>query len=57
MEKQTHSPGAAGCDWDTGVERRGSDSMKWGRYGAEVLPLWVADMDFAAPPAVIAGPP
>ena len=54
MEKQTNSPGAAGCDWDTGVERRGSDSMKWGRYGAEVLPLWVADMDFAAPPAVIA---
>jgi len=39
-------------DFDTPIERRGSDSMKWGRYGADVLPLWVADMDFAAPPAV-----
>ena len=30
------------------------DSMKWGRYvGREILPMWVADMDFAAPPAVL----
>jgi cystathionine beta-lyase len=28
--------------------------MKWGRYADDVLPLWVADMDFAAPPPVIA---
>ncbi|MDR0529256.1 MAG: PatB family C-S lyase [Zoogloeaceae bacterium] len=36
-------------------DRRGSDSLKWGKYaGQEVLPLWVADMDFAAPPCVIA---
>ncbi|MDE2599573.1 MAG: PatB family C-S lyase [Rhodocyclaceae bacterium] len=41
-------------DFDTPIERRGTDSMKWGRYGADVLPLWVADMDFAAPPPVIA---
>lgn len=35
-------------------DRRGSDSIKWGKYaGRDVLPLWVADMDFAAPPAVI----
>jgi cystathionine beta-lyase len=27
-------------------ERRGSDSAKWQKYGNEVLPLWVADMDF-----------
>lgn len=41
-------------DFDTPVERRGSDSFKWGRYaGRDVLPLWVADMDFAAPPAVL----
>ncbi|MDR0736479.1 MAG: PatB family C-S lyase [Zoogloeaceae bacterium] len=34
-------------------ERRGSDSSKWGKYaGRDILPLWVADMDFAAPPAV-----
>lgn len=30
------------------------DSMKWGRYaGTDVLPMWVADMDFPAPPAVL----
>jgi cystathionine beta-lyase len=35
------------------VERRGSDSMKWRRYAdQDVLPLWVADMDFAVPEAV-----
>ena len=40
--------------FDQPVERRGSDSIKWGKYtGRDVLPLWVADMDFAAPPAVV----
>ena len=42
-------------DFDRLVDRRGSDSLKWNKYaGRDVLPLWVADMDFAAPPAVIA---
>lgn len=40
-------------DRDKAIDRYGSDSMKWGRYGEDVLPLWVADMDFAAPPAVM----
>ncbi len=35
-------------------ERRGTDSVKWGLYEKDVLPLWVADMDFVSPPAVIA---
>jgi cysteine-S-conjugate beta-lyase len=36
-------------------DRRGSDSIKWGRYAdRDVLPLWVADMDFPAPPPVLA---
>lgn len=34
-------------------ERRGSDSMKWRRYGPDVLPMWVADMDFAAAAPII----
>ena len=34
-------------------ERRGTDSVKWGLYEQDVLPLWVADMDFVSPPAVI----
>jgi cystathionine beta-lyase len=40
-------------DFDTPIDRRGSDSLKWGVYGSDVLPLWVADMDFAAPPPVL----
>ena len=40
--------------FDQPIERRDSDSIKWGKYaGRDILPLWVADMDFAAPPAVI----
>ncbi len=38
-------------DFDGEVERRGGDSIKWGLYPEDVIPLWVADMDFrsAAP--------
>jgi cysteine-S-conjugate beta-lyase len=37
------------------IDRANSDSRKWRKYaGRDILPLWVADMDFAAPPAVIA---
>ena len=43
-----------GFDFDTPVERRGTWSMRWERYPAEVIPLWVADTDFRAPPAVLA---
>ena len=40
--------------FDQAPDRRASDSIKWGRYaGRDILPLWVADMDFAAPPAVV----
>ena len=35
-------------NFDEIIERRGTDSGKWSRYGADVLPLWVADMDFRA---------
>ena len=45
-------------DFDRPIDRAGGgfhDSIKWNRYaGRDVIPLWVADMDFAAPPAVIA---
>jgi cysteine-S-conjugate beta-lyase len=41
-------------DFDTPVERRGTGSFKWDRYGKrDVIPLWVADMDFPSPPAVV----
>jgi cysteine-S-conjugate beta-lyase len=41
-------------DFDTIIERRGTASYKWERYGPDVLPFWVADMDLPAPPAVLA---
>ena len=44
-------------DFDAPIDRAGGpfrDSTKWNKYaGRDVLPLWVADMDFAAPPPVI----
>jgi cystathionine beta-lyase len=38
--------------FDTLPVRHDTDSLKWQRYGA-ALPLWVADMDFAAPEPVL----
>lgn len=43
-----------GWDFDEPIPRRGSWSTRWERYPAEVIPLWVADTDFRAPPAVLA---
>jgi cystathionine beta-lyase len=41
-------------DFDTPIDRRGTSSEKWGKYeGRDILPLWVADMDFRSPDAVI----
>ena len=40
-------------DFDAPIERRGTASFKWDLYGDDVLPLWVADMDFASPPPVV----
>lgn len=37
-------------DFDQEHDRIAFHSTKWGRYrGRDILPLWVADMDFAAP--------
>ncbi len=45
-------------DFDTPIERRGTDCFKWdalpGMYGREdLLPMWVADMDFRSPDFVM----
>lgn len=41
-------------EFDTPPERRGTASMKWEKFkGRDVIPLWVADMDFRSPPAVV----
>jgi putative C-S lyase len=41
-------------DFDAPVERANTWSTRWDRYaGRDVIPLWVADSDFRAPPAVL----
>lgn len=39
-------------DFDTIHQRRGTDCSKWDETKPDVLPLWVADMDFTSPPEV-----
>jgi cysteine-S-conjugate beta-lyase len=42
-------------DFDHPPSRVQTDSQKWQKYaGRDVLPLWVADMDFRSSPAIIA---
>jgi len=41
-------------DFDAPVDRAGTWSSRWQRYAArDVIPLWVADTDFRAPPCVL----
>lgn len=40
-------------DFDRVIERRGTDSYKWKDYGDDVLPMWVADMDFVSAEPII----
>jgi cystathionine beta-lyase len=40
-------------DFKNFPDRRQTESVKWGVYGKDVLPMWVADMDFISPQPVI----
>jgi cystathionine beta-lyase len=41
-------------DFDEIIDRRGTAALKWDKYaGRDVIPMWVADMDFRSPPAVV----
>ena len=40
-------------DFDSVLERRNTDSMKWNKYDDDVIPLWVADMDFVSADPII----
>ena len=40
-------------DFDRLVDRRSTESNKWRKFPPDVLPLWVADMDFPSPEPVI----
>ena len=42
------------ADFNTIIDRAGTSALKWEKYaGEDVLPMWVADMDFASPPCVV----
>jgi cysteine-S-conjugate beta-lyase len=40
-------------NFDIVPNRRNSNSIKWLRYPKDVLPMWVADMDFPAPRPIV----
>src|SRR5579859_3137407 len=41
-------------DFDQPIDRSGTSSVRWDRYARRgAIPLWVADTDFQAPPAVL----
>ena len=41
-------------DFDTVIDRRAIPDEKWARYaGRDVIPMWVADMDFATPQVIL----
>ncbi|WP_248797806.1 MalY/PatB family protein [Pseudomonas sp. MWU13-2105] len=39
-------------NFDTLIDRRNTGSTKWSRYPADVLPMWVADMDLPVASAI-----
>lgn len=40
-------------EFDKIIDRRPTSSVKWGLYPEDVLPMWVADMDFSAPGPIL----
>ena len=40
--------------FERNINRRETGSVKWLRYEPDILPMWVADMDFLSPPPVTA---
>ena len=40
-------------NFDTIIDRHSSNSIKWNQYPEDVLPLWVADMDFQTPKPIL----
>lgn len=42
-------------DFDEIINRRNNNSDKWCAYSKEVLPMWIADMDFVAADEIVEG--
>ncbi|MDA8389695.1 MAG: PatB family C-S lyase [Gammaproteobacteria bacterium] len=55
MGSGSRKAGTTHGDFDRPLPREGTGSVKWDRYrDTGIIPLWVADMDFAAPEPVVA---
>ena len=39
--------------FDKIISRFNTDSIRWDKYNKDIIPLWVADMDFETPQCVI----
>lgn len=42
-------------DYETCPNRTGTACLKWDKWGPDVIPMWIADMDLISPPAIIEG--
>lgn len=52
--EQNREERTAMYDFDTVIDRRQTASVKWDKYGGrDVLPLWVAELDFRSPPEIV----
>ncbi len=40
-------------DFNKSYDRRNSDSEKWNTYSEDIMPMWVADSDYAVPTEII----
>jgi cystathionine beta-lyase len=40
-------------DFDQVIDRQNSGSIKWNHFAHDVIPMWVADMDFRAPEPIL----
>ena len=40
-------------NFDKIINRRQSESLKWHRYNEDILPMWLADMDFECPEVML----
>jgi cysteine-S-conjugate beta-lyase len=40
-------------EFDQLIDRKNTHSIKWDAYPPDVLPMWIADMDFKAPPFIL----
>lgn len=53
ITQSKQNPDTTIYDFNCSIDRRNSDCEKWNKYSEDVLPMWVADMDFVSPEPVL----